>query len=103
MPLWIFTLGRHIFERGNLGVPYSKVATFAVGLVVPLTIGYFVQKKLPRLSRLMVRMMKPFSVILIVFIIIFAIVTNLYLFKLFSWKVKKILISSSNNFNFISL
>jgi len=34
-----------------------------------------------------VRMMKPFSVVLIIFIIIFAIVTNLYLFKLFSWKI----------------
>lgn len=85
--MWIFTLGKHIFERGNLGVPYDKVATFAVGLIIPLAIGYFIQKKLPRLSKLMVRMMKPFSVVLIVFIIIFAIVTNLYLFKLFSWKV----------------
>ena len=85
--MWIFTLGKHIFDRGNLSMPYDKVATFAIGLVVPLAIGYFIQKKLPRVSRIMVRAMKPFSVILIIFIIIFAVVTNLYLFKLFSWKV----------------
>jgi sodium/bile acid cotransporter 3/5 len=85
--MWIFTLGKHIFDRGNLAMPYSKVAVFAIGLVIPLALGYIIQKKLPRLSRILVRMMKPFSIILIVFIIIFAIVTNLYLFKLFSWKV----------------
>lgn len=87
MPAWIFTLGKHIFDRGNLSMPYNKIATFAVGLVIPLAIGYVIQKKLPRLTKIMVRMMKPFSAILIIFIIIFAIVTNLYLFKLFSWKV----------------
>lgn len=98
MPMWIFTLGKHIFERGNLGVPYSKVATYAIGLVIPLAIGYFIQKKLPRISKVMVRMMKPFSVILIIFIIIFAIVTNLYLFELFSWKVKTNFVKKINLF-----
>lgn len=87
MPFWIFTLGRYIFERGDLVVPYRQIGTFLIGLVIPLIIGYFIQKKLPRISRILVRIMKPFSVILILFIVIFAIVTNLYLFKLFSWKV----------------
>ncbi|XP_011501231.1 PREDICTED: ileal sodium/bile acid cotransporter-like [Ceratosolen solmsi marchali] len=87
MPMWIFTLGKHIFDRGNLAMPYDKIATFAMGLIIPLALGYIIQKKLPKLSRILVRMMKPFSVILIVFIIIFAIITNLYLFKLFSWKI----------------
>ncbi|XP_014214852.1 ileal sodium/bile acid cotransporter-like [Copidosoma floridanum] len=87
MPLWIFTLGKHIFDRGNLAMPYDKVATFAIGLIIPLALGYFIQKKLPRLSKVLVRMMKPFSLVLIIFIIVFAIVTNLYLFKLFSWKI----------------
>ncbi|KAJ8675650.1 hypothetical protein QAD02_011436 [Eretmocerus hayati] len=87
MPLWIFTLGRHIFDRANLGLPYLKIATLAAGLVIPLAIGYFIQKKLPRLSKTMVRIMKPFSAILVLYIVIFAIVTNLYLFKLFSWEI----------------
>ncbi|OXU28173.1 hypothetical protein TSAR_001502 [Trichomalopsis sarcophagae] len=87
MPMWIFTLGKHIFERGNLVMPYNKIATFAIGLIVPLGLGYLIQKKLPRVSRILVRIMKPFSVLLIIFIIIFAIVTNSYLFKLFSWKI----------------
>ncbi|EZA54356.1 hypothetical protein DMN91_001640 [Ooceraea biroi] len=87
MPLWIFTLGRHIFAQGKLTVPYRQIGTFVIGLIIPLVIGFFVQKKLPKVSRIMVRIMKPFSIILIAFIVVFAIVTNLYLFKLFSWKI----------------
>lgn len=87
IPFWLFTLGRHIFDRGTLKVPYSNIATYAIALVVPLGIGFLLQRKMPRFSKMMVRIMKPFSIILIIFIIIFAIVTNLYLFKLFSWKI----------------
>uniref|UniRef100_A0A182IJS5 Uncharacterized protein n=1 Tax=Anopheles atroparvus TaxID=41427 RepID=A0A182IJS5_ANOAO len=87
MPLWIFTLGRRIFERANLGVPYSRFAYTALGLVVPISAGLIIQRYCPRFARLLVRILKPMSVILILFIVIFAIVTNLYLFELFSWQI----------------
>ncbi|XP_057327559.1 ileal sodium/bile acid cotransporter-like isoform X2 [Microplitis mediator] len=87
MPLWIFTLGKYIFDKGNIKIPYSRIAFSAVGLVLPLGIGFLIQRKFPRLCKIMVRIMKPFSVILILFIVIFAIVTNLYLFQLFSWQI----------------
>ncbi|XP_053686745.1 ileal sodium/bile acid cotransporter-like isoform X2 [Sabethes cyaneus] len=87
MPLWIFTLGRKIFERGNLVVPYTNLATFAVGLIIPMGIGLLCQRYTPRLARILVRILKPCSALLILFIVVFAIVTNLYLFELFSWQI----------------
>jgi sodium/bile acid cotransporter 3/5 len=87
MPLWIFTLGKSIFERAKLGVPYRKIFTMAFGLVIPLGIGLLIQKFFPRFARFLVRILKPVSMILILFIIIFAIVTNFYIFQLFSWEV----------------
>ncbi|XP_046594965.1 kinase D-interacting substrate of 220 kDa B isoform X6 [Neodiprion lecontei] len=87
MPLWIFTLGSTIFNSANLGVPYSRIAMFAVGLVIPLGIGFLIQKKLPRVSRILVRILKPLCSLLIIAIIVFAIITNLYLFQLFSWRI----------------
>lgn len=87
MPLWIFTLGKVIFDRAELGVPYSRIASFAVALLVPLGIGILIQYYLPRVRRILVRLLKPISMILILFIIIFAIATNLYLFELFSWQI----------------
>lgn len=91
MPLWIFTLGHVIFTRGNMKIPYGNIATFAVALVIPLAIGIAIQKWSPRLTRVLVRLLKPISTCLILFIIIFAIVTNLYLFELFSWQVSIIM------------
>ncbi|XP_025073454.1 ileal sodium/bile acid cotransporter-like [Pogonomyrmex barbatus] len=87
MPFWIFTLGRNIFSQGQIPVPYRHIGTLVIGLIIPLAIGFFIQRKHPNVSKILVRIMKPFSVILILFIIIFAIVTNLYLFKLFSWEI----------------
>ncbi|XP_039302088.1 ileal sodium/bile acid cotransporter isoform X2 [Solenopsis invicta] len=87
MPFWVFTLGRYIFAQGKIAVPYRHIGTFVVGLIIPLAIGFLIKKKLPRVSKILVRIMKPCSVVLILFIIIFAITTNLYLFKLFSWEI----------------
>lgn len=87
MPLWLFTLGRAIFDSGDLGVPYSRIAGFAVSLVVPLGLGLLAQRYLPRFAKLMVRILKTFSTLLLLFIIVFAIATNVYLFELFSWQV----------------
>ncbi|XP_018341223.1 PREDICTED: ileal sodium/bile acid cotransporter-like isoform X1 [Trachymyrmex septentrionalis] len=87
MPFWVFTLGRYIFAQGKIAVPYQHIGTFVIGLIIPLAIGFIIQKKFPRISKILVRIMKPFSVILIIFVIIFAIMTNLYIFKLFTWEI----------------
>lgn len=87
MPLWLFTLGKTIFDKANLVVPYSKILTFVISLIVPLAIGIAIQKRMPRVTQVLVRILKPASTFLILFIIVFAIVTNLYLFKLFSWQI----------------
>lgn len=88
MPLWIFSLGKTIFDRANLGVPYARIASMAAGLLIPLAIGLLIQRFMPRTTRILVRIMKPLSLILIIFIVIFAIITNFYIFKLFSWQVR---------------
>ncbi|KAI9581727.1 ileal sodium/bile acid cotransporter-like [Glossina fuscipes fuscipes] len=87
MPLWIFTLGSMIFARGNMRVPYENITMFAISLIVPLAIGLAIQKYSPRTTRILMRLLKPASSCLILFIVIFAIITNLYLFELFSWQI----------------
>ncbi|XP_065349906.1 ileal sodium/bile acid cotransporter-like [Cloeon dipterum] len=87
IPFWVFTLGHIIFEDANLGVPYNKIATIAAGLLVPLIIGTLIQFHLPRVSKFLVKILKPFAVLLIIFIIVFATITNLHLFRFMNWKV----------------
>lgn len=88
MPLWLFTLGRVIFESGDMQIPYRNLATYVIALIIPLAIGVLIKRYLPRVGNFLVRILKVLSVLLILFIVIFAIVTNLYLFELFSWEVR---------------
>lgn len=90
MPLWIFTLGKVIFDRANLRVPYVRIAIMAAGFVVPVMIGVIIKKILPKVANFMVKILKPLSAILILFIVVMAMITNFYIFQLFSWKVSKI-------------
>ena len=87
IPVWLFTLGKTIFNEAHLKIPYSRISMLAISLVVPLGIGYLIQLKFPKLSKFLVRIMKPFAILLIVFIVIFAVITNMYLFKMFTWQV----------------
>lgn len=87
MPAWLFSLGQVVFRNANIVVPYTRIATFVIGLIVPLGIGLGMQKWTPRLAGFMVRILKGFSTTLLLFIIIFAIVTNLYIFELFTWQI----------------
>lgn len=87
MPAWLFSLGQVVFRDAKIVVPYVRIATFVIGLIVPLAIGLGMQKWTPRLATFMVRILKGFSTTLLLFIIIFAIVTNLYIFELFTWQI----------------
>ncbi|KAH8287011.1 hypothetical protein KR054_000546, partial [Drosophila jambulina] len=87
IPLWTFTLGQLIFERAGMEVPYRNIATYCAGLIVPLLIGLLIQKRSARLTRVLVRLLKPISASLLLIIIVFAIITNYYLFYLFSWQI----------------
>jgi solute carrier family 10 (sodium/bile acid cotransporter), member 3/5 len=89
MPLWIFTLGAKIFANAKLGVPYARIASTATGLLIPLAIGLAIQRWRPKQAKFLVRILKPLSFLLILFIVIFAIITNLYIFQLFSWQVRR--------------
>lgn len=87
MPAWLFSLGQVVFADANIVVPYTRIATFVVGLLIPLGIGVAMQKVTPRISAFMVKILKGFSTTILLFIIIFAIVTNLYIFELFTWQI----------------
>lgn len=87
MPLWLFTLGRVIFSEHQIVIPYYKICTYAVGLLVPLGIGLLIQRYAPKTSAFLVRILKPVALFLICFILVFGIWANLWMFKVMTWKV----------------
>lgn len=87
MPLWLFTLGKHVFENASVKIPYTHIGSLAIALIVPLGIGFALQKWLPKISGFLAKILKGFSSLLILFIIIFATITNWYLFSLLTWEI----------------
>lgn len=87
MPFWLFTLGKVIFDRGDIPVPYRNLLMYLIALIVPLSLGLIIQRYFPRLTKILVRILKPMASFLILFIVIFAIFANLYLFEIFSWQI----------------
>lgn len=87
IPVWVFTLGMTIFNDGEMAVPYRSMLTSGLSPFISLAVGYIIQIYFKKLANLMVKILKPFSVFLIVFIVVFATITNFYLFKLFSWQI----------------
>ncbi|CAK1541047.1 unnamed protein product [Leptosia nina] len=87
MPAWLFSLGQIVFNNANIVVPYKHIAYFVACLIAPLAIGLSMQKFTPRIAAFMVRILKGFSTTLLLFVIVFAIITNLYIFELFTWQI----------------
>jgi sodium/bile acid cotransporter 3/5 len=103
IPVWVLTLGRSIFPSDSVGIPYYRIARSSFTLFVPLAIGYAMQVYCKKVAKVMVRILKPLSILLIIFIIIFAIITNMYVFQLFTWQVIICLPFRFVNYTFIYL
>merc|ERR1719273_2867796 len=87
MPLWIFTLGATIFNEHDIIIPYYKICIYAFFLVVPLSIGLAISRWAPKVSKFMVKILKPLALFLILFIIVFGVWANLYIFDMMTWQV----------------
>jgi sodium/bile acid cotransporter 3/5 len=87
MPAWIFTLGRVILDDADIVIPYAKLLMYVTCLIVPLGIGLLITRFLPKVSKFLVKVLKPLALFLIMFILIFGVWANLYMFKLMTWKV----------------
>ncbi|KAK2708878.1 hypothetical protein QYM36_014490 [Artemia franciscana] len=87
IPFWSFTLGRIVFSQSAIQIPYMRIVTMAAGLVVPLAVGIAIRRFLPRVADVLVKMLKPMASLFIVFIIVFGVYTNLYMFQIMGWQV----------------
>ena len=87
MPLWVFLLGEVIIADTQIIIPYFKITTYAVMLVVPLLIGVSIRKCLPKVADFLVKIMKPVSLFLIVFILVCGIWSQFFMIKLIDWKI----------------
>jgi len=87
MPFWIYVLGEVIIDGTQIVIPYFKITTYGVMLVVPLMIGVSIRKCLPKVADFMVKIMKPLALFLIIFILVCGIWSQFFMIRLIDWKI----------------
>jgi len=87
MPLWMFLLGEVIISDTDIVVPYSSIVKYGVLLIIPLSIGILINRFLPRVSKFLVKILKPLALFLILFILVCGIWSQFFMIKLISWRI----------------
>ncbi|RWS28382.1 ileal sodium/bile acid cotransporter-like protein [Leptotrombidium deliense] len=87
MPIWLFTLGRSIYEGTSTNIPFRNILTTLMSMTICLGIGLLFQKYLPRVAKVCRKILAPISVAMIIFIIIFGTYANLFMFKYMTWNI----------------
>merc|ERR1711988_125216 len=87
MPFWIYVLGEVIIDDTQIVIPYFKITTYAVMLIVPLLLGISIKKCLPKVAAAMVKILKPMALFLIIFILVCGIWSQFFMIKLITWQV----------------
>ena len=87
MPVWIYLLGEIIIADTPIVIPYAKILTYGIMLVVPLLVGVSIRKCLPKVANILVKILKPMALFLIVFILVCGIWSQFFMIKLIDWKI----------------
>ncbi|CAD6195475.1 unnamed protein product [Caenorhabditis auriculariae] len=91
MPTWLFLLGGQFLQgfstAGTLKVPYGSITRSLACLVVPLLIGVAIKKFKPTWAQKSRKVMRPFVIFVLIFVIVFGTATNLYMFRTITWPV----------------
>ncbi|XP_015918294.1 P3 protein [Parasteatoda tepidariorum] len=87
MPLWIFTLGASLFRDRQATIPFVNLAGSLIILTLPIGIGLLIQQYSPRLSKISDRIIKPVTIVCVLFGISVGLYANSFVFYLFTWQV----------------
>ncbi|CAG9533622.1 unnamed protein product [Cercopithifilaria johnstoni] len=89
IPLWMWLLGFHFLNSFHpevvIKVPYIRIVSSLVIMIVPLIFGLTISHFKPALRLQARKIMRPFIVFVLVFLIGFGTVANIYMVRLLTW------------------
>jgi len=89
MPLWMHLLGYKFLktsvENSTVRIPYGKIVISLLVLIVPLMVGVAIARFKPQVSAKARKMLRPFIIFVLVFVIIFGTISNLPIFGSMTW------------------
>lgn len=89
MPFWMWLLGFHFlrsfYPGAQIKVPYVKIVSSLVTMIVPLCLGIAFSHFKPALRLKARKVIRPFMIFVLVFLIVFGTVANFYMIRLLTW------------------
>merc|ERR1712156_141020 len=81
MPIWIFLLGPFIVDD-SLVIPFSQLITSLVSLILPTALGMWIRWKWSKSARILDKIIVPFTLLTVLFILTAGVYINLFIFLL---------------------
>lgn len=81
MPLWIFLVAPFLSE-GSLRIPFQQLISSLVGLILPIAFGIFIRWKWLKLAKKLEKIIVPFTLLTVIFILTAGVYINLFIFQL---------------------
>ncbi|VDK29031.1 unnamed protein product [Gongylonema pulchrum] len=86
MPFWMWLLGFHFIQsfhpEAEIKVPYVKIVSSLITMIVPLLFGIMLSHFRPTMRHQARRIMRPFIIFVLIFLIGFGTVANIYMIHL---------------------
>lgn len=86
MPLWLFSLGRFLFYKDDIQIPYVNLLISLLMLALSLAIGIAIQRISPPVAKFLKKHLKTFTAIVIIIVIIGGIYVTSYIFQMLTFK-----------------
>uniref|UniRef100_A0A8R1XU05 Uncharacterized protein n=1 Tax=Onchocerca volvulus TaxID=6282 RepID=A0A8R1XU05_ONCVO len=90
IPLWMWLLGFRFLDtfypEAVIKVPYIKIVVSLVTLIVPLIFGITISYFKPALQFQARKIMRPFIIFVLLFLIGFGALANIYMIRLLTWR-----------------
>ncbi|XP_045103592.1 ileal sodium/bile acid cotransporter-like [Portunus trituberculatus] len=86
VPLWVLVMGPTIVGDADFIIPYKDIAVLVFSLSMPCAVGILIAKFLPRVGKVIGKLLTPLTLFNVVFLFTFGVYANLYVFSLFEAK-----------------
>ena len=87
MPFWLFTLGRTLFTTANIRIPYVNLLSSLITLTFPMVIGIAIRHFRPNWAKVSHRIIKPFTIVVVVLAIAGSAILYNHIFIMFTWPI----------------
>ncbi|XP_046565743.1 ileal sodium/bile acid cotransporter-like [Haliotis rubra] len=84
VPLWMFTLGKQFHDdKMQINIPYLNILQTLASVILPLLVGISIKYKFHKVAAMILKVIKPVTLVTVALLLGVGIYANIYIFRLF--------------------